>query len=76
MSPSQVLVSGRTYNIAHAFGPSRVIIDYEGVFVFVDQNSDGTWDLSGIPASENEKPFLVALVGPDKLIVTVTPPEE
>jgi hypothetical protein len=72
-----VTVDGKTYGVAHAFSDVRAIIDFDGLFVFVDRNPDGTWDLSGVPARQDEKPVLAELVAPmrDQSVVKVTPPE-
>lgn len=71
------MIDGKLYEVAHEFNPARAIINYDGVFVLVDKNADGTWDLSGEPAREDEKPILEALIKPfeDQTIVTVTKDE-
>lgn len=68
-----IVLDGTSYEIAHSFSSTRAIINYEGLYVFVDQASDGTWELSGLPAREHEKPILNALVAPmnDKTDVKV-----
>lgn len=73
MDPN-IVIDGVAYSVVHSFGDARVIINYEGLYVFADKNPDGTWDLSGEPARENEKPVLEALLAPtmDQTIVTVT----
>lgn len=68
-----VTIDGKSYRVAHQFNESRVIIDFDGAYVFADRWPDGTWDLSGEPAREDEKPILAALLAPtmDKTVVTV-----
>lgn len=70
----EVQVDGKTYTVAHAFGDSRALIDFDGLYVFVDKFPDGTWELSGEPARESEKPVLKALTDPmnDQSVLTVT----
>lgn len=75
----KITIDGKEYEVAHQFNESRVIISYEGVYVFADRWADGGgWDLSGEPARENEKPVLEALLAPmlDKTVVTVTKDDE
>ena len=72
-----ITVDGKQYSVAHRFGPTRCLVSYDGLYVFVDQAPDGTWDLSGQPATPEEMPILEALNAPlnDKSVVTVTPPD-
>jgi len=67
------LTDGKTYMVAHAFDSARALINFDGLYVFVDKAEDGTWDLSGEPARPDEKPILNALLAPtnDKTVVTV-----
>ncbi len=71
------LVDGKEYEVAHAFSPTRALINMDGLYVFADQVA-GQWDLSGEPASEDEQPVLAALLAPtmDQSVLTVIPPEE
>ena len=70
------LMDGKEYEVAHAFSPTRAIINYDGLFALVDQMG-GQWDLSGEPARDDEKPILTALLAPtmDQSILTVTKDE-
>jgi hypothetical protein len=72
---SQITISGKTYEVAHTFTDSRAVIDYDlGAFVLVDKAPDGTWDLSGQPASPEEEVVVKALNAPtnDVTVTTVT----
>lgn len=73
-----ITVDGKTYTVEHFFSATRAIINFDGLYVLVDKYPDGTWELSGEPARENEKPILNALVAPmlDKSILKVIPPDE
>lgn len=66
------LTDGKEYQVAHAFGPDRAIIVYEGLFVLVDRVSAEEYELSGEPARAGEAPILNALVDSIKTITTVT----
>jgi hypothetical protein len=74
LTPASVFVDGADRAVRHWFGPSRAIVDYEGVFIFVDRNPDGTWDLSAIPTRADEHEVLDALIKDtlDKTVVKVT----
>lgn len=70
----EIVVDGKTYSVEHTFGPGRCVINFDGLFVLCDQNSDGTWDLSGEPARDGEeKKVLKELTAPmeGKSILTV-----
>lgn len=73
-----IQVDGQSYKVEHLFGDARALINYEGLYVFVDKRDDGVWELSGVPAREDEKPVLKALTDPmnDKTVITVTKPDE
>lgn len=78
---------GNEYEIARFFNARRVIISYQGTFVFADlvdvPASDGmpaksVWSLSGDPPrTAEEKLALDKLIAPtlDKTVVTVTKDE-
>lgn len=66
------LTDGKEYQVAHAFGPDRAIIVYDGLFVLVDRISTGDYELSGEPARAEEAPILNALVNTIKTTTTVT----
>lgn len=70
------LADGKQYEVAHMFGDSRALVNYDGLYVFVDLVG-GIWDLSGEPARDDEKPILAALTAPmnDQSILTVTKDE-
>lgn len=55
------LSDGKQYMIVHAFNEARVIIDYDGLFVLVDNDPQTGWELSGEPANQDEKPVLATL---------------
>lgn len=65
-----VLDSGDKCKVLHEFHPGRLIVDYDGLCVLVDEVG-GTWMLSGRPATASEKPVLNALVAsrPDSVVV-------
>lgn len=69
----KLVVEGQEYEVAHSFNESRALINFDGLYTFVDRAPDGTWELSGLPARPDEKPILDALIAPmkDKSIVTV-----
>jgi len=71
---STVLVEGTPRELIHAFGNGRAIVDYFDAFVMMDELSDGTFELSGEPAREDEKPVLNKLVATIKNTTTVTDP--
>ncbi len=64
----KVLIDGHEYEVAHAFGPERVAIRYDGLIVLADlvpaePPSTGTeWALSGTPASPDETRVIEALM--------------
>ena len=74
----EVEIDGARYEVVHQFNESRVIVSYQGAFVFADQAADGVWELSGIPAREDEKAVLKSFTDPmnDVTVVTVTKPQE
>lgn len=73
-----ITIDGKSYEVAHQFNENRVLINYDGLYVFADRNMFGNWDLSGLPAREDEKPILKAFLEPtlDKTVVTVTKEDE
>jgi hypothetical protein len=74
MDPATVIVDGFSYNVVHVFRANRALINYEGLFVLVDMLTDGTWELSGEPASDEEEVVLKTFTAPmnDKTVVTIT----
>jgi hypothetical protein len=72
----KVTVDGKEHDVVHSFGEARAIINFDGVFVFVDRAFDGVWELSGEPARDGEeKQVLNKLIAPhlDAVDVKVTP---
>ena len=65
------MVEGTARTVAHSFSESRAVVDYDGLYVLVDLNTDGTWSLSGEPAREDEKDILKNLITPMKRQVEV-----
>lgn len=61
-------IDGVAYEVVRSLTSTRVIISYNGAFVFADKNLNrgvaGVWDLSDISASDSEKPILMALIKP------------
>lgn len=55
MVKQTVNVDGKDYEVVHSFSENRCLVNYDGLFVLVDQNSMGEWDLSGEPANAEEK---------------------
>ena len=74
MTPSEVVISGQSFKVVHVFNEARVLIEYEGLYCLADQNPDGTWDLTGTPATPEEtegiKTFTASMT--DTTIVTET----
>ena len=66
-----VTVDGKSYKVLHRFSETRAIVDFDGEKVLVDM-TDGEWDLSGRPATDEEGPVLKGLVGQDGTTVAVT----
>ena len=68
-----ITIDGKDYEVAHSFSPERAIVNYDGLYVLVDRNADGSWALSGEPARDDEKPVLEALTAPmnDQSILNV-----
>lgn len=68
-----ITLSGTDYDVAHTFGEARVLISFNGLYVFADLVG-GAWELSGLPARPDEMAILKALTDPtnDQTIVTVT----
>ncbi len=64
MSDTKILVEGKSCTVMHRFNENRALVDFDGLYVFADQFADGTWELSGEPAREAEKPILKALLDP------------
>jgi hypothetical protein len=52
-----ITVSGTECKVAHEFSDSRVIINYDGLFVLADKGTSG-WELSGTPANHDEMTVL------------------
>lgn len=51
-----VMIGKSQYEVLFISKPGRVVIRYDGgLVVLADQNRDGTWDLSGQPASSEEQ---------------------
>ena len=66
------LDTGDACEVIHEFGPSRAIVVFGGAYVLVDRVDADTYELSGEPARENEKPILKALVDAMKDSTTFT----
>jgi len=73
-----VNIDGKSYEVLHYFSNKRAIVDYDGAYVLADHVQNEDWELSGLPARDNEKPILAALLAPmmDRTILKVTPPDE
>ena len=56
MKPRQfaVVIAGKKYDVMHLFSDRRAIVEYEGALVMADRGPVG-WELSGEPASDEEK---------------------
>lgn len=49
-------LDGKQYDVAHQFSPNRVVVNYDGLFVFADgDGSECGWYLSGVPARDGEE---------------------
>jgi hypothetical protein len=68
------LDDGELYGVVHAFSTDRVLILYEGLYVFADRKSSTTFQLSMTPAQSGaEQDMLLSLVkAAPSLEVTVT----
>lgn len=66
------LDTGEECELVRQFTDTRAIILFNDAYVLVDRVDADTWELSGEPARENEKPTLAALVAAmkDEVIVT------
>jgi hypothetical protein len=50
-----ITIGGKEYAVEHSFSQSRTLVRFEGALAFADMASDGTWDLSGEPARDDEE---------------------
>lgn len=71
-SAPTLLIEGAACPLVHSFSDSRALVTMEGLYVLVDKAPDGTWDLSGQPASPDEMLILGPLVAAAKDTLTVT----
>jgi hypothetical protein len=70
---AMMTIDGQSYNVLHMFSALRAVIAYSGTAVLVDKGDDGTWALSGVPASPEELPFTELFSVPsDTTVVTET----
>ena len=44
-----VEIDGVEYTVSHAVSGARVVIQFEGTYVFADRSDDGTWAVSPDP---------------------------
>ena len=65
-------IDSKTYQIVHTFRSDRVIINFDGLFVFADFINNA-WELSGDPGTAEERDIIKVLCEPtnDKTIVTI-----
>jgi hypothetical protein len=72
-----VTVRGVECRIRYASNESRVLVEWESAFTFVDRADDGTWDLSGQPASPDELRVLNDFLAgqTDRTVITAMPDE-
>ena len=68
-----LIIDGKAYRIVKSLTDNRAIVDYDGLFVFVEKIFDGSWQLSGDTETEEERVMIKELCAPtnDKTIVTV-----
>jgi hypothetical protein len=71
-SGSLTLEGRGTFEVEHWFSPDRALIRFDGTYALVDRVSESTFDLSGQPASEDEKTVLNPLVLAVETTTTVT----
>lgn len=73
----KISIDNKYYEVKHQFSDNRCLIDFDGLFVFADRYEHG-WELSGVPAREDEVDILNNLLKPtlNKTFVKVIPPEE
>jgi len=73
----EISIDGKSYAVVRQLREDRVIIDFDGMFVFADCMW-GAWDLSGVPASLEEGKILQELCAPtnDKTVVTIIKDDE
>lgn len=66
-----IVLDGKPRKVLHAWS-GRVLVDYDGLFVFADQGLAG-WELSGVPARDGEeKRVLKTFTDPVDGTTTVT----
>lgn len=75
MAKTTVTVEGREYELVHNFGLNRGIINLDGAFALVDRVGAAQWELSGNPATDDEKPVLQNFVDTIGTSTTVTAPD-
>lgn len=66
--PEHITLDGHGYEVLHRFREERVLIRYDGAVVFADCNAS-VWELSGVPAREDEKAIFRKFV-PDETTTT------
>ncbi len=67
------LVDGSTCEVAHQFNENRCIVNVNGIYTMADKSpTDGTWDLSPVPAFGDEMVVLKGLVDATKDSLTIT----
>ena len=68
----QINIDNKIYNIVQSIRDNRAIIDFDGLFVFVDF-INGSWELSGDTGTAEERAIIKKLCEPtnDKTIVTI-----
>lgn len=63
------------FELVHQFNEKRGIVDMGGVYALVDRVSENEWELSGLPAREDEKPVMRRFEQSVKNQTTVTAPD-
>jgi hypothetical protein len=67
-----VMIDGAECSVVRTFSETRAIVLDEGLYVVVDRAPDGSWALSGTPATGDEMVVLKSLVDATRDTVTVT----
>lgn len=73
MGNPQITIDGKNYNVFHMFTERRALVDFEGLAVICDRSDDGSWSLSGEPASPEEQLMIEKYMPDDSLTVTKDP---
>jgi hypothetical protein len=69
---TSVSIDGADYEVAHTFSSTRLLVNYDGLFVLVDRDpASGAVQLSGTPATPDEAVVMKQFVQ-DATTVTIS----